>query len=100
VSPVCICASPLKLVSERSIPSCLKMPACTPTSAAENAQELGTDLPRRSLSCASAGALINETDSTATADHFLGMASIIPPGDVLRAAKRARVFVSLNFARL
>ena len=69
VRPACICASPLKLEIARSMPSCLKMPACTPTSVAAKAHEFGTDLPMRSLSCASAGPLASTAASNpATTD--------------------------------
>ena len=49
------------------------MPVCTPTSVAENAQELGTDLPMRSLSCASAEPLASNAAASATAATDLGL---------------------------
>ena len=101
VSPVCICASPLKLEIASSMPSCLKMPVCTPTSVAEKAQELGTDLPMRSLSCASAEPLASNAAASATAatDLGLGIGSIIR---LSRCARRRPASASrfLNFARL
>src|SRR5262245_61174022 len=81
VSPCCSCASPRNAITSISMPSCAKIFASEPTSAALKANEFGTALPRRTLSSAWAApaAATSAASARATMPHLETLNMNAPP---------------------